>query len=205
MPMSLADSSAADPPAFDLLAAPEVRRQVLPLSVETYHSLGEQGLIDKQTELIRGVVIEKMSQSPLHCYVVQALLKWLLRGLTDGWIVRPANPLTTADSEPEPDLCVVSGHGEEFATKHPTTAALVIEVAVSSEKLDRQKAKIYAEAAISEYWIVFPERLCVEVHASPQAGIYGEVTIRGMGEHLTPSSFPSLSIPVADLFPKRSE
>lgn len=48
---------------LDLL---EVRQCVSPLSVEDYHPLGEYDRHGKRTKLIRGILIEKMSKSPLH-------------------------------------------------------------------------------------------------------------------------------------------
>src|SRR5256885_12901615 len=52
--------------AVEILEIPEVRQRVSPLSVEEYHRLDEFNEHGKRTELIRGVVIEKMSKSPLH-------------------------------------------------------------------------------------------------------------------------------------------
>ena len=49
-----------------ILDIPEVRQRVSPLSVEEYHRLDEYNENGKRTELIRGIIIEKMSKSPLH-------------------------------------------------------------------------------------------------------------------------------------------
>lgn len=171
------------------------------MSIDEYHRLGESGIIGERTELIRGVVVDKMSQSPLHCYIVQVLLQWLASGVGDHWTVRPGLPVTTADSEPKPDVCVVAGGAHDYVAGHPTTAALAIEVSISSERLDREKAAIYAEAGIDEYWIVFGERQNVEVHRAPVAGRYTEIITVRLGESIAPMAFPQLSIPVASLFP----
>jgi hypothetical protein len=47
-----------------ILDLPEVRQRVSPLSVEEYSRLDEYNENGKRTELIRGIVIEKMSKSP---------------------------------------------------------------------------------------------------------------------------------------------
>ena len=60
------------------------------------------------------------------------------------------------DSEPLPDVCVVAGNVSDFDHRHPSTAELVIEVAVTTAVADREKAAIYAEAGVKEYWIVLP-------------------------------------------------
>ena len=41
----------------------------LPVTVEQYHALFAQGLIAKNTELLEGTILEKMSKSPLHSSV----------------------------------------------------------------------------------------------------------------------------------------
>lgn len=190
------------PPATaGILAQPELHRFFSLTSVEQYHRLGASGLIDANTELIRGVVTDKMSQSPLHCFVLQVLLDWLSDALPAGWLLRPGEPLTTSDSEPEPDVCVVKGTRVDFATEHPTTAALVVEIAITSEKLDEEKASIYAEAGVDEYWIVYGERGCVGVLRRPEGGRYQESQTLGPRDTLRPVAFPGLELPVGDLFP----
>ena len=43
-----------------------------------------------------------------------------------------------------------------------------MEVAVSSRGLDREKASLYAEAGIKEYWILLAGEKAVEVYTEPQ-------------------------------------
>ncbi len=199
----MSDISAATPltPALDVLAAPEVRRQLHRLSVDEYHRLGEQGIIGERTELIRGVVVDKMSQSPLHVFLVQLLSDWLRQGVGEGWTIRLGNPVTTGDSEPEPDICVAPGKPKDYLTGHPKTGPLAIEVAVTSEKMDRVKASIYAEISIEEYWIVLAEEQSVEVFRQPVDGRFQSVTTLKVGDTLSPLAFPELTMPVTELFP----
>ena len=56
-----------------ILEIPEVRERVSRLSVEDYHRLGEYNERDRRTELIRGIVIEKMPKSPLHRIIASLL------------------------------------------------------------------------------------------------------------------------------------
>src|SRR3954454_2437376 len=53
-----------------ILDIPEVRQRVSPLSVEEYHRLDEFNENRRRTELVRGIVIEKVSKSPLHSALV---------------------------------------------------------------------------------------------------------------------------------------
>src|SRR5262245_40173240 len=114
------------------------------LSVDDYHQLQDDG----RTELIRGVVLEKMGESPLHRALGKLLYDVIARLLPPGFVVYHDAPLTLADSEPEPDISVVRGPVSDFDERHPSTAELVIEVAVSSAALDRENASLYAEAVV---------------------------------------------------------
>ena len=121
--------------AAEALQAPVRGAEVWPLSVEAYHALGEAGLIPERTELLYGFVYHKMSKSPLHTFLVLRLLRLLQAVLPPGLYLRPEQPLTCVDSEPEPDLAVVFGSEEAFRQAHPRTAELVIEVCVSTRSM----------------------------------------------------------------------
>src|SRR5690349_15174980 len=127
---------------------PDVRKRVSPLSVEEYHRLGEFNPNGRRTELIRGIVIEKMSKSPMHSTIVALLYRLLLAQVPLGFVVRQEQPLTFRDSEPEPDIAIVRGNERDFSQSHPDTAELVIEVALGNPALDRENASLYAEANI---------------------------------------------------------
>jgi Uma2 family endonuclease len=154
----------------DPLDLPEVREQILRISVEEYHRQPES----PRTELLRGLVLRKTPKSPLHCFVVEKLREILESQIPPGFAVFQYGPLTLADSEPEPDLSIVRGSPADFRRAHPTTAVLVVEVAVSSLSIDRLKALIYAEAGVKEYWIVCPEERRVEVYRQPTPQGYAE-------------------------------
>jgi hypothetical protein len=98
----------------------------------------------------------------------------LQEAMPPGFILLREDRLKFADSEPEPDLAIVRGEEQDFANSHSTTAELVIEIAVSSVALDREKAAIYAEAGVAEYWIVLPGERRVEVYRRPVDGGYTE-------------------------------
>ncbi len=108
-----------------ILEIPEVRRRVSRLSVAEYHRLDEFNKNGRRTELIRGIVVEKMSKSPLHRTIASLLYKLLLAQLPEGYSVWKEEPLTLSDSEPEPDISVTRGKETDFVAAHPVTAELV--------------------------------------------------------------------------------
>src|SRR5256714_8645642 len=102
-----------------ILEIPEVRQRVSPLTVEEYHRLGEFNENGRRTELIRGIVIEKMSKSPLHSAIARRLYNMIKALVPAGFVVCREDPLTLADSEPEPDVAIVRGGEEQFFRAHP--------------------------------------------------------------------------------------
>jgi Uma2 family endonuclease len=183
-----------------ILEVPTVRRRVAPISVETYHRLAEQGLVEANTELLRGVIIEKISKSPLHVAIVRKLFEAASAAALASRFVRKEDPLTLRDSEPEPDIAVVEGRPEDYRQAHPRTALLVIEVAVSTEEADREKAAIYAEAGIPEYWLVCPEKKTIEVFARPDQGRYLQHRFVADRERLEAAIQLGLVVVPAELF-----
>jgi Uma2 family endonuclease len=186
--------------AAAILEIPEVRAQISQVSVAQYHRFPERNENGRPTELIRGIIIEKMSKSPLHASISDLLCDLLTPQLPEGFVIRRDNPLTFADSEPEPDVAIVRGTRREFLNAHPTTAALVIEVAVSSAALDRENASLFAEAGVEEYWIVLPRERQIEVYRAPNEGSYAERRVVETGATLTCGSVAGLQIALDELF-----
>ena len=183
-----------------ILDIPEFRHQAARMSVSRYHRLIELGELDQNTELLSGYLIEKMSKSPLHRFVVKKLFAILSAAVDpathDVW---KEDPLTFRDSEPEPDLAIVNISEDDYRLEHPKTANLVIEVAISSTKIDQGKAPIYAEAEVDEYWIVRPEDRKIDVYRKPVSGKYIETLSVQDTDELVSSQFESLRIKLADI------
>jgi Uma2 family endonuclease len=174
---------------------PAVRHRAARLSVEEYHRLGELPV-----ELLRGTIIEKTSKSPLHQFCIEQVRAILATQIRPPMIIRQEGPLTFADSEPEPDLAVLPGPAAQYRTSHPSTAALAIEVAVSSREIDRIKAAIYAEAGVKEYWIVCPEEREVEVYHSPSTTGYLDRKIVQSPAVIDSAALSGLLLDLAPLF-----
>jgi Uma2 family endonuclease len=185
--------------AVDALQAPVRGAEVWPLSVEAYHALGEAGLIPERTELLYGFVYHKMPKSPLHSFLVLLLYDLLHSVVPVGFMVRPEQPITCADSEPEPDLAVVRGQIGDFRLSHPCTAELVIEVCVTSAEYDRSKLRAYASAGVKECWLVLGREKQIEVHRQPGEGQFAEHTLHGPGGRLTSTAIPSFTVDLSKL------
>ncbi len=187
----------------DLLEVPSIRRRVNLLSPAEYHRLGDAKVLAEDVELLRGLVIAKMPKSPLHEYVVQQLMMLLIRWLSPEFQVRREGPLALQDSEPEPDLSIVRGSPSDWLVSHPATAQLVVEVAVSSIELDRQKAEIYAEAEIPEYWVVRPEDRELDVYSQPSAQGYRTQRTYGESDTIRSLALPGIALRLSDILPSK--
>ena len=183
-----------------MLEIPEVRARISPVTVEQYHQFPEFNGNGRRTELVHGVVIEKMSKSPLHSSIAKLLYDHLHTAVPSDYSVRQDQPLTLRDSEPEPDIAVVRGSVQDFRTRHPSSAALAIEIAINSINLDREKVALYAEAGVEEYWIVLPAERRVEVHRRPEGGAYLERIVVEGDTTLECGSIPAVRIRLAELF-----
>ena len=182
-----------------ILDLPEMRERVRRWTVPEYEKLGDDPAF-RRTELIRGIIVNKMSKSPLHSTITTRLYVFLLRTLRREFVARQEQPLRLADSMPEPDVSVMRGTLADFETRHPATAELVVEVAISSVAPDRQNASLYAEAGVTEYWIVLGAEEQVEVYRQPENGVYQTKRLYGRAEVIEGISVMEEAVPVEMLF-----
>lgn len=164
--------SIQDPPAAP--TGPSLACGISPyrFSIDQYHQMVATGILaeDERVQLLEGEIVRMTPIGPLHRYAVVAGAEALSKLLPAEWKLMIQQPITLANSEPEPDLCIVRSESARYLDRHPGPAdvALVIEVADSSLPLDRnRKQTIYAAAGIPEYWIVNLDQRCVEVYREP--------------------------------------
>jgi Uma2 family endonuclease len=165
---------------------------------------------EDQVELIEGEILTMTPQRSPHATAVLLAQEALRGALGSGLHVRSQLPLALGQaSEPEPDVAVVAGGVRDYSEGHPQRALLVVEVADTTLAYDRDvKGSLYARFEIPEYWLVNLREGCVEVYrdptTAPQARFgwhYRSVTRAGQGESISPASWPSAPIAVADLLP----
>jgi Uma2 family endonuclease len=178
-------------------------------TVEEYHRLIENHFFvaDEQFELIDGYITEKMSRNPPHDAAVNRVRRRIERALPPGWIVRIQSAITTADSEPEPDIAVARGDDDDYLAHHPgPDLALVVEVSNTTLATDRgPKLAAYARAGVAAFWIVNLDEAQLEVFTAPsaQTSTYAVAEIFKAGNSITISldAQSSRSIAVGELFP----
>jgi len=174
--------------------------RAFPISVEAYHLLYKQGLISEKTELLEGVVVEKMPKDPIHANVVTLLAAYLYQELKNKYQLRQENPINTGFSEPEPDIAIVPNG--DYSTAHPKQALLIVEVANSSIALDRAKSYIYAKANINEYIIINLQNNILEVYKTPVEGKYSFTKILQKDERFISDIIPEIAFTLNDFLPQ---
>ena len=187
-----------------ILELPDVRQRVSPISVEElpvkWPEFNESG---RRTELIRGLVIEKMGKSPLHSLPCSGpCFSWCKPLPTrSGCLFSRRNRLRWSDSEPEPDISVVATQGDDIPHRTPYHgSARHRSRRFTSVILDREKAALYAEANVQEYWIVLANDEAIEVHTAPSAGRYTQSRVYKRGETLPSVALPTLRVDLDALF-----
>jgi Uma2 family endonuclease len=175
-----------------------------------YDRLVDLGMFaGEHLELLDGLLVVREPQGSPHAAIVGHLGQVLAVVFGSAWHLRLHSPLALDnDSEPEPDLAVVAGRHRDYVSAHPSTAALVVEVADSSVRLDRLKGGLYARAGIQEYWIANVAEHVLEVHRDPQPDaaapygwVYRSADVLRPPSTATPLAAAGTPIPVADLLP----
>jgi Uma2 family endonuclease len=127
----------------------------------------------------------------------------------NGWRFRIQLPLVLSlHTDPVPDIAVIAGT-LVGSPGHPTTAALVIEIADTTLATDTtEKAELYATAGITDYWVLDVTNRELHVFREPQplpAGLgataYRRHTVVGPTDRVSPLAAPNASILVSELLP----
>jgi Uma2 family endonuclease len=174
-----------------------------------YDRLVDLGLFEgERIELLAGQLVVREPQGSSHAAMITHIGQVLATAFGPGWHPRLQLPLALDEqSEPEPDVAVVTGAPRDYLAAHPTTAALVVEVAGGSLRLDRRlKGALYARAAILDYWIVNLGESVLEVyrdpravHGLPEASTYRSAEVLRPPASVTPLAAPAARIDIADL------
>jgi len=175
--------------------------QVHRLSTDEYHRLIEAGGFgeDARVELIDGLLADMSPKTPAHENAIAWLADWLTDAVDRGrHQVRVGSPLTLEGSEPEPDLAVIAHDAPR--PYHPATAALVIEVSVSSLQRDLvRKPSLYAAAGVGEYWVIDLDGRRAVIHRDPCSDGYADVAEVQAEGALAPTGLNIGAVSLADL------
>lgn len=142
-------------------------------STDAYLQIMESGsLATSRVELLDGLIVDMTPQGERHVYAIQSLSACFSGS---PWMLRIQMPLEVGDGwVPEPDLAITPR--QTTFDRPPTSAYLVVEIAVSSKTIDLRKAAAYAGAGIPTYWLVDVPARTVFAYTEPRPDGYGLVT-----------------------------
>lgn len=173
-----------------------------PLTRVEYERLAREGFFAREkVELVFGVVVPMSPINPPHATSTAEIHEVILRKIGERARVRCQSSFAASDdSMPEPDIIVIPN--DDYWSKLPTRAYLVVEVADSSLRYDRLvKARLYAEVDVDEYWIVDVNAGCVEVYRDRRDDQWCTITTHSRGETIAPLAFPDVVIAVSEIVP----
>jgi Uma2 family endonuclease len=201
----LADAGALDGMDVELLEGLLVDQEcsredpVHRIDVGSYHRMVASGALEgKRIELLEGLLVEMSPKSPAHVVVLKELVRHFVV-LPPVW-TQAQDPIEVAwDCEPEPDFALALHR--PLPGRHLRSALLVVEVAVSSHRLDRgKKAVLYAGANIPNYWLIDVPGRAVEVRTQPGSQGYEQCETYHEGD-LVPAPLAGVDdLDVAALF-----
>ncbi len=179
------------------------------LEYERLVGLGACGPGDR-IELVGGDLLVREPQGSPHITAIGLAEDALRAAFGSAWHIRTQGPVALDDeSEPEPDVAVVSGSRRHYAASHPTQPVLLVEVADTSLVSDREwKGSLYARARVPEYWIVNLADRGLEVYRDPRPAAdaafgwrYTAIRRLSSSDIVAPLGAPEARIAVADLLP----
>ncbi len=177
------------------------------ISLAQYELMAEHGIFSgrhyQRVELVRGEIRQMNPIGIDHAMAVNYLAEWSFRILPERqfWVgVQNPIHIPKLDSAPQPDLTWLER--KEYANHPlPTEVLLLIEVADTTLDDDRgEKAELYAEAGIADYWVVDCRGASIAVMRQPVDRQYREVHLYRGDDAVRPLCFPSVALRPAELF-----
>ncbi len=181
-------------------------------TIDEYHRLIELGFLNEndRIELIRGELIQMVAKDTPHTVCGSILCRQLDRLLGDRAVIRGQDPITLPNhSEPEPDVAIARGKDEDYLPHHPYPEDIFLVVEISDSTLDfdqTTKLEIYAEAGISDYWIVNLNARQLERYSQPYQNAQGKFNYLGKQislphQSVTIPGFEDVLLDLSRIFP----
>ena len=177
----------------------------LRLNIDDYEQMIANGAfvgIDRRLEFIHGEIRDMNPAGPYHYDYIEFLTRWSYSSVgPDEVTIYIQAAILLGDSLPEPDVMWL--RPKRYGGQRPrgNDALLIIEVADSSQRYDLgEKAMLYAQAGITDYWVVDIESQTVYQHREPTADGYSIVRKFERSEKLSPLFRSDVELSLDKLF-----
>ena len=156
----------------------------------------------KKVELIYGEIRFMNPAGPVHGGQIEYLTNWSYANTARQEVsIRVQSSIHCGDHRPEPAL--VWSRRMSAKRIRPTHAdlLLLIEVSDSSTEQDLgEKARLYAEHDIPEYWVIDIKAEQVHIHRTPSQGKYQSIQTVDKSALICPLCKPTATLSLAELF-----
>jgi Uma2 family endonuclease len=155
-----------------------------------------------KVELIYGELRFTNPAGPVHEVEIEYLTnRSYANTQRDEVAIRVQSSISCGDHRPEPDL--VWSRRMPAKRIRPTHADVLLLIEVSDSSTDQdlgEKARLYAEHDIPEYWVVDIHSEQVHVHRTPSDGTYQAIQSFGKSAFTSPMCQPAATLSLAQLF-----
>ena len=180
----------------------------LHLTTAEYEQMVERGafdaLQDRHIELFRGELREMSPQGVPHHHLIVFLTAWSIENLDRKSVavsVQCPIQIPNLNSEPEPDIVWAKPVTKLGRHPRPSDIFLLMEVSRATLEFDLgDKALLYAEADIGEYWVIDVQGEVVHVFRQPTPTGYAQHEQFKPGDEVHPMQFPAVTLNVSELF-----
>ena len=171
-----------------------------------FDSMVERGAFDgfgpRKIELIRGELRFMSPAGPIHDDYIDFLIRWSTDNTSaTEFNIRVQCGFVCDDNRPEPDVMWLKPR--RYGRTRPTAAdvMLLIEVSDSSIATDLQeKADLYAESGVVEYWVVDVPSSRIHVMSESDGKHYRKIEIVVPPNTLSPKCHPHSKLFTSELF-----
>jgi len=172
-----------------------------------FDTMVDRGAFDciegKKVELIRGELRFMNPAGPIHDDYIDYLNRWSTTStLNNQANIRVRCGFICDDNRPEPDILWL--RPRRYGRTRPTArdVMLLIEVSDSSSLSTdlQEKADIYAEAGVQEYWVIDVPSSRIHVLSKSDGKSHRKIEIAVAPLFLSPTCLPDARLDLADLF-----
>ncbi|MFZ4082118.1 MAG: Uma2 family endonuclease [Pirellula sp.] len=176
------------------------------LTGREFDAMVDRGVFDciggKKLELIRGELRFMNPASPVHDDYIDYLNRWSHSWTTQETAnIRVQSGLICDDNRPEPDILWLKPR--RYGRNRPTAADVLLLIEVSDTSLAsdlQEKADMYAQAGVHEYWVVDVPSCRIHVLSNSDGKTFRKIQIAIAPTLLSPECAPTAKLDLADLF-----
>ncbi len=176
------------------------------LTGSEFDAMVDRGVLDcvvgKKVELIRGELRFMNPASPIHDDSIDYLSRWSHSSTSrETANIRVQCGFVCNDNRPEPDILWLEPR--RYGRARPTARDVLLLIEVSDNSLSsdlQEKADLYAEAGVREYWVVDIPSSRVHVLSDSDGKSYRKIEIAVAPWFLSPTCMAEAKLDLSDLF-----